>query len=81
MTSYDLIRYAADGHAGEQGDGDVVATGTLEECRAAVADLVDGPVQAMRWGGTDDDVEAYHESMDEGCGGWAIRPAVDTQRA
>lgn len=28
---------------------------------------------ARRWGGTGDDIEAYHESNEEGCGGWAIR--------
>lgn len=72
---YEAYRYAADGHAGEEGDGRIIATGTLEDCREAVAQMIGGTMDAMRWGGSDDDVEAYHESDDEGCGGYAIRIA------
>lgn len=129
-TTYEVVRYAADGHEGEQdpadpsrSDGAVVATGTLDECRDAIADLLgeaavpcpecrgttDRGRQAPRWdddleawvvyrgawvrcpacAGTglalgwsglseEGDVEAYHESWAEGCGGWAIRRAAPT---
>jgi len=77
---YEAYRYAADGHAGELGDGEIVETGTLDECRAAVSVALEsvgwrGGFASQRWDGDDDDVEAYHESDEEGCGGWAIRPA------
>lgn len=72
---YEAYRYAADGHAGEQGDGAAVATGTIEECRQAIQARIEEPLDAARWDGTDDDVEACHESAAEGCGGYAIRPA------
>jgi hypothetical protein len=80
---YEAVRYAADGHAGEPGDGAVLARGSLRECRDAIAHaLLPGtqyaaghPMVDLAWDGTDSDVEAYHESDAEGCGGWAIRPA------
>jgi hypothetical protein len=31
----------------------------------------------LGWAGTEGDVEAYHESLGEGCGGWAIRRVED----
>jgi hypothetical protein len=83
---YEAIRYAADGHAGEQdptdpmmGDGAVLCRGSLDECRAAIAARgVD--LDRCRWDGDfgpcgPESVEAYHESGGEGCGGWAIRRA------
>lgn len=82
--TYEAIRYAADGHAGEASvwegytDGEVVERGTLEAVRTAVAQcLPEGrpSMDRLRWSGADGDVEAYHESDDEGCGGWVIRPA------
>lgn len=72
-TTYEAYRYAADGHAGEQGDGEIIATGTLTECRTAIWMEI-GEAAAL-WSGTDDDVEAYHDSDGEGCGGYAIRRA------
>lgn len=88
MATYEAYRYAADGCAGEEGDGAVVATGTLEECRGAIERrniyAAGWTLDDMRWSGmpagvrTEDDpgdVEAYHESDREGCGGWAIRRA------
>lgn len=70
---FQAYRYAADGHAGGEGDGEVIATGTLEECRAAIAERINGDLADMRWHGSDGDVDAYHESDEEGCGGYAIR--------
>lgn len=75
MEKYEAYRYAADGHADEPGDGEVIATGTLEECRSAIFSRLHGYSTGWYWSGTAGDVEAYHESADEGCGGWAIRPA------
>jgi len=77
LERYVVVRYAADGHGGEQGDGQVVATGTLDECRGVVFRHIDGWLGDMRWGGTDGDVEAYHESDADGCGGYAIRLEAD----
>ncbi len=86
---YEACRYAADGHGGERsclrldgdrvvdcgGDGEVIASGTLEHCRAIIASLTTyATLEDARWSGTDGDIEAYHESDEEGCGGWAIRP-------
>jgi hypothetical protein len=78
---YEAYRYAADGHAGEldpadpeMSDGAVLVRGTLEECRRAVARRIATSLETARWRGLDGDVEAYHESDQEGCGGWAIRP-------
>lgn len=103
VETFEAVRYAADGHAQELdpaipalSDGAILATGSLEECRQAIAEMVGArderravlsgrsyaqdPAGARtaildhyRWSGTDDDIEAYHESDDEGCGGWAIR--------
>lgn len=74
---FEVYRYAADGRGGEVGDGRIIATGTLDECREAIRAA--GPVGILgrRWAGTGDDSEAYHESRREGCGGWAIRPAEE----
>lgn len=74
-TIYEAYRYAADGHGGEVGDGEVIATGTLEEVRAEIARRIEGGLAEMRWDGTDDDVEAYHASRAEGAGGYAVREA------
>jgi len=90
--TYEAYRYAADGHAGEPGDGEIIATGTLAHCREQIAMLLGAPhaegfardltvLDGHRWSGLQDDeagkddIEAYHESDEEGCGGWAIRPA------
>lgn len=83
--TFEAVRYAADGHAGEPGDGDIIATGSLEECRAEIqrrtiagalrGNTWSGSLLSLCWSGTDDDIEAYHESDEEGCGGWAIRRA------
>jgi len=71
---YAAVRYAADGHAGEQGDGEVIARGSIEDCRQAIALRIRGSLDAMRWSGTDSngDIEAYCESDEEGCGGYAV---------
>lgn len=74
---YEAVRYAADGCAGEvnpvgDSDNEVICTGTLEECRDAISQRV-GQMDDRRWDGGDNDVEAYHESDEEGCGGYAIR--------
>ena len=69
----EAYRYAADGCAGEVGDGRVVATGTLAACREAIRKAGSAGILGRRWAGTEDDAEAYHESDSEGCGGWAIR--------
>ena len=80
-NQYRAYRYAADGHAGEPGDGATLYIGSLDECRAVIAKRIDGPLNDARWSGSeadwDDmgapaDVEAYSESQEEGCGGWAI---------
>lgn len=72
---HQAYRYAADGHQGEVGDGEEVGWGTLAECRDAIAERLGVHASALagfRWDGTGDDVEAYHESDAEGCGGYAI---------
>ena len=134
--TYEVIRYAADGHVGERDPGDpwmsdgaVLCIGTLDECREAIAQRLGeaatlcpecwgstvrgqqgprwdadrerwmvyrggwvpcpacaGTGLALGWSGlgasdTPDgvaDVEAYHESWADGCGGWAIRRAAPT---
>ena len=74
--AYEIVRYAADGHAGEPGDGDVLTiVRTLAEAREWIREQ-HGELE--RWAGMDDDIEAYHESADEGCGGWAIRLEDDS---
>lgn len=81
--AYEAVRYAADGHGGEtdphdptMSDGAILARGTLQECRQAIARRLDSlTLDEARWPGTGDDIEAYHENDDEGCGGWAIRRA------
>ena len=90
MERYEAVRYAAEGCQGEvvpggDSDGDVIATGSIEECREAIAERVGAHRMAgLRWGGMSEDwdgngatgdVEAYHESDEDGCGGWAIRLA------
>jgi hypothetical protein len=77
MTKYEAYRYAADGHGGENvpggdSDGEVICCGDLEDCRNAVDRRI-GQMDKRRWSGTNDDVEAYHDSDEEGCGGYAIR--------
>lgn len=73
--TYVAIRYAADGHAGEAGDGAIIAQGTLDECREDIAARIGGTLDATRWDGLQEegDIEAYHESFEEGCGGYVIR--------
>ena len=77
--TFEAVRYADAGHAGEPGDGAVIAKGTLAECRKEIALRHKGyfgyTMARAQWSGTDGDVEAYHESAEEGCGGWAIHPA------
>jgi hypothetical protein len=71
-------------------DGAVLARGSLEECRSAImrrilpdlhgiggglmTDAEAERLRRARWSGPDGSIEAYHESDEEGCGGWAIRP-------
>lgn len=76
---YEAYRYAADGHAGEQGDGEVIARGSRWECQCAIAARMEPSTYMLErlWRGTGSDVEAYHEGMWEGCGGWAIRPVAE----
>jgi hypothetical protein len=73
---YQAVRYAADGHAGEQGDGEIICEGSLAECREAIRRAIgpyfDDPDCPWTPHG-DGDVEAYNESADEGCGGFVIR--------
>jgi hypothetical protein len=80
---FEAVRYAGEG-GGEvypddprRSDGAVIAAGTLEECRQEIlAEARRLGLQAERWrplDGMDDAVEAYHDSPDEGCGGWLIR--------
>lgn len=83
---YEAYRYAADGHAGEPGDGAVIARGSIDDCRGAIRSRRDAQPGSIdrgacdaRWSGTCDDVEAYHESDVDGCGGWAIRPAAEQE--
>jgi hypothetical protein len=81
---YEAYRYAADGHAGEVdpadpalSDGAVLATGSLLDCRMAIYRRLEDAgfdPTSLRWPGSDQDVEGYHEDGTEGCGGWAIRP-------
>ena len=76
-TTYEAVRYAADGHQGEvvpygDSDNEVIWSGDLEECRNAIAKRI-GQMDSRRWDGGNDDIEAYHDSEDEGCGGYAIR--------
>lgn len=81
MTKYEAYRVAADGRAGERvpggdSDGDVIETGAIEECRAAIAERLGADkMPLLRWSGLGDDVEAYYDSEDEGCGGYHIRIA------
>jgi hypothetical protein len=77
MVNYQAVRYAADGCAGEQvpygdSDNEVICTGDLEDCRTAISQRV-GQMDKRCWSGGDDDLEAYHDSDEEGCGGYAIR--------
>ncbi|HEY8343332.1 MAG TPA: hypothetical protein VIK75_10140 [Calditerricola sp.] len=75
---YEVRYYAPDGH-GTPADDTVITVGTLEECRREIRDMIgayyDDP--GCKWDGLDGDVEAYHESAEEGCGGYAIRPVSD----
>lgn len=83
---YEAYRYAGDGRAEEvdpddpaRTDGAVIAIGTLDECRRAIAragNLMEPRFSGWRWGGAEGDVEAYRESDLPGCGGWAIRPVA-----
>ena len=83
MQTFYAYRYAAEGQAGESGDGRVVAQGTLAECRAAIrARLSLKRLRHARcWDGTGDDIEAWHDLPESapgssGCGGYAIRPTI-----
>jgi hypothetical protein len=83
-TLYEIIRYAADGHAGEPGDGacEQVAE-TLDEARAWIRDRIGG--DHGRWIPPDPDhdgtiIEAWHESADYGCGGYVIRSTAGVER-
>jgi len=72
MATYSLVRYAADGHAGEDGDGAVVASGlSLRQAQERVRALAGGD-----WGTwvTEDGHTAYHASQRERCGGWVLEP-------
>lgn len=82
-TRYEAVRYAADGHTGEiipngDSDGEVIWSGDLDDCRSAISRRV-GDMDSRRWDGGDDDIEAYHDSDEEGCGGYSIR-RIDTFR-
>lgn len=83
VEMYEAVRYAADGHSGEinptgDSDNEVICTGTLEECRDAISQRI-GQMDGRRWDGGDNDVEAYHDSDEEGCGGYAIRKMGDDE--
>jgi hypothetical protein len=84
-TLYEIIRYAADGHAGEPGDGACVQVAeTLDEARAWIRDRIGGDYG--RWtpdpnpDGPDSNREAWHESADYGCGGYVIRSTAGVER-
>lgn len=83
-ASYQVIRYAADGHQGEidplgtYTDGAVVhEAGTLKEARAWIRERgggVFGRWDGQMWDEHDPEIlEAWHESLEEGCGGYLIR--------
>jgi hypothetical protein len=73
-TTYEAYRYAAGGHAGEivpgsDSDGAIIATGTREECMAAIRKRLGDGFERREWCGQFEDVAAYSESDAEGCGG------------
>lgn len=72
MDIYQAYTYAADG-CGEQSK--IIETGTIAQCRAAVKKELGDVSPWRKWDGLSDDgdVEAYHESEKEGCGGIAIK--------
>jgi hypothetical protein len=71
-VTYQAYTYPQDG-CGDQAV--VIETGSLEHCREAVKKELGDLDEWRLWNGLseDGDVEAYHESEAEGCGGIAIR--------
>lgn len=67
---YAVVRYDGDGGSNME----QVTDGSLEWCREYIASRIDGTLDANRWEGLpeDGDIEAYHESAEEGCGGYTI---------
>lgn len=82
---YSVTYYAPDGSAGgvsvgphQEDAGERLAEDvTLDEARTIIERRLAGHIDPddARWGGLSEhgDIEAYHESADEGCGGYAIR--------
>lgn len=75
---YDAKPYAADGHGTIDTTSAVYAEyhGTYDE---VIEDLCQSQyggdherMNSLRWVGDEGEVEAYHDSDAEGCGGWAI---------
>lgn len=83
---YEVVRYAAVGHEGETNpanpawtDGAVVCRGGLGECFVKVLFLVgitynDAVSKGFYWHAGS--VRGIKESLEEGSGGWKIRPAM-----
>jgi hypothetical protein len=66
---YEIIRYAADGHAGEPGDGvSIHSTDTINKARDYLRRRVGDNGQWI----DDKGRECWHESFAEGCGGYII---------
>lgn len=69
--AYEVYNYGANGAYEPE---DVTEVETLREARRSVRSRLGDLAAWRRWRGTDTDVEAYHDSRDDGCGGVAIRP-------
>jgi hypothetical protein len=76
---FEVIRYAADGHVGEPGDGRCVGVfDTIDEARDCIRRLIGGDYGQWRADSDTDEpgyrsIECWHESTAEGCGGYEIR--------
>lgn len=79
--AYEVHRYPADGTSLEGHDygqdAHVHTADTLGDAREWIADRIDLALDDARWPGERGDVEAYHQSGEYGCGGYAIRRAED----
>jgi len=88
MAKYRIVRYAADGCAGEPNngagaDGATIATSpTLRGARAEVRRIMEvRTLSGRRWSGGDESIEAYHDHPTRyGCGGYSIDRADAHER-
>jgi hypothetical protein len=75
VKHYEIAYYPPDGH-GTPVDKPPAIDGqrfaTVAEARVAIREHLRGKDYGL-WSGTDDDIEAWHESNEDGCGGFAIR--------